>query len=233
VAGIAGRPTRLRAEGGGGPAGDLRTPVTCVSVPWRGCGRVSGPKDLPGPAQVRTKATPNLRLTTATDYASACTPHANAPPLTDIVLRWPHQQGDGGRFSSTCRGTPQGLAWVSDDHPDDDPPPLAANCAPECAARSLRCPQATVTLITSSGGMDCAAVTCRLLGSIARRRGRGRRGGSTIGRRLTNMTLGGSTNALCDMGLPGKLDDPLDCSGGEQLHHRAVKRMPLRHVYQF
>lgn len=123
------------------------------------------------------------------------------------------------------------LIWVSDDHPGEDTPQLCQNTPIVVGA---------VGFIGDVNGLIylhfesefATLVTSRLTGlSPEEIEAEGDEVVNDAIGELTNMTVGGFKNALCDMGLPCNLTIPSILRGSNFTIEPASSA--LRHVYQF
>jgi chemotaxis protein CheX len=123
------------------------------------------------------------------------------------------------------------LAWVSDDHLGEDPPALSNNARLVVGAVGFIGEVNGLIYLHLEDGF-AKAVTCRLLGLEPYDvEAEGDEVVNDAVGELTNMTVGGFKNALCDMGLPCKLTIPSILRGSNFTIEPVADAM--RHVYQF
>jgi chemotaxis protein CheX len=154
----------------------------------------------------------------------------SAPPITDTVLRGLINKAMADVLI-TMLAMDSKLAWVSDDHPGDDPPPLSVN-APQVVGAVGFIGEVNGLIYLHLEDGFARAVTCRLLGlEPAEVEAEGDEVVNDAVGELTNMTVGGFKNALCDMGLPCKLTIPSILRGSNFTIEPVANA--LRHIYQF
>ena len=151
-------------------------------------------------------------------------------PISDTVLRDLINKAMSDVLN-TMLSMDSKQAWVSDDHPGEDPPPMAANAPQVVGAVGFIGDVNGLIYLHLEDGF-AKAVTCKLLGlepsdveaesdEVVN---------DAVGE-LTNMTVGGFKNALCDLGLPCKLTIPSILRGSNFSIEPVADAM--RHIYQF
>ena len=152
------------------------------------------------------------------------------PPISDPVLRGLINKAMADVLI-TMLSMDSKLTWVSDDHPGDDPPPLTANAPQVVGAVGFIGDVNGLIYLHIEDGF-ARAVTCRLLGlAPADIDAEGDEVVNDAIGELTNMTVGGFKNALCDLGLPCKLTIPSILRGSNFTIEPVANA--LRHIYQF
>lgn len=154
----------------------------------------------------------------------------SAAPISDTVLRELLNKAFADVLN-TMLSMNSKLAWVSDDHPNEDPPELSGGTAQVVG---------TVGFIGDINGLIylhlesgfAKHVTSKLVGlSLEEIDAEGDEVVNDAVGELTNMTVGGFKNALCDMGLPCKLTIPSILRGSNFTIEPVSSAM--RHIYQF
>lgn len=154
----------------------------------------------------------------------------SAAPISDTVLRDLVNKAMSDVLI-TMLSLNSKLAWVSDDHPGEPPPPLSQNSPLVVGA---------VGFVGDINGLIylhlesefAKLVTCKLVGlSPEDIEAEGDEVVNDAIGELTNMTVGGFKNALCDMGLPCNLTIPSILRGSNFTIEPATDT--LRHIYQF
>jgi len=154
----------------------------------------------------------------------------SAPPIPDTVLRGLLNKAMADVLI-TMLSMDSKLTWVSDDHPEADPPPLSSN-APQVVGAVGFIGEVNGLIYLHLEDAFARAVTCRLLGlEPADVEAEGDEVVNDAVGELTNMTVGGFKNALCDMGLPCKLTIPSILRGSNFTIEPVASA--LRHIYQF
>lgn len=100
------------------------------------------------------------------------------------------------------------VAWVSADHPGEDPPPLGG-ALPHVAGTVGFLGEINGLIYLHMEGEFARLATSRLLGMSPQEvDAEGEEVVNDAVGEITNMTVGGFKNALCDMGMPCKLTIP-------------------------